>query len=172
VLDISRPLPLVRHFGPPPPPRGGEEGRAATLRVVLLSLIAAVLLATPAHAQPLNAAALAGRWSIATAPHHDTGCVLTGEARATPTTRADTLRIELRVKSECGWGAQETCTGTLRGAHFAVTCTLISSQPQNYAADNFALEVSSADEMRGRLNDYNWWDEPAVWRRLRAGLVS
>jgi hypothetical protein len=142
----------------------------------LRTLLCAALLAAPAAAQPVAASALVGRWALVTAPHPNDRCVISGEARGARTTRADTLRFELTVKSECPdwgvWHVRETCTGVVTGAHVAVACTLISAEPDNYVADNFTLDIASPDRMNGRLYDHRWWDEPCVWRRQRGPLVS
>ena len=141
----------------------------------LITALAALACATPAAADTVGIAALAGSWTFETAPHQATGCVIRGEVFATRSGNALTMRMNAHESCpdrEAGINAVEQCRATLQRAALIVRCTLLSADTDSYLADQFALGALSATEMSGRLWDEGIWNTPVTWRRPASPLVS
>ncbi len=137
---------------------------------------ALMLLSTTAIAAPQRVTldALAGAWAFETDPHAVTDCVIRGDVQATRA--GDALRMTIHAHETCPngneWRAEEACTAQLSSGVLAVRCTVVSTQPYNYVADQFSLRVLSTSRMTGRLADGANWDSPVRWRRPPDALVS
>jgi hypothetical protein len=121
-----------------------------------LSVIAALaLLAAPslAHAQaPVREAAQAhlGAWSFKTQPYAG-GCVLTCRFDAVETCPNRTAK------------ATQTCTVRRTGNAVKITSKVVRTDSPSYVPDNFEVELTSPNEMRGGMQSFN--SAPVVFRR-------
>jgi hypothetical protein len=135
-------------------------------------LIAALAAPCPAAAQP--SLSIAGVWRLETSPQQETGCIIRGDATVSAGAGAK-FDVVIDVRETCPDGsifsAAERCTADQRGDRVAVACRVVRAGPAGYLADQFALRLRG-DTMVGRLADAGHWNDPVIWRRAPAALVS
>lgn len=139
-------------------------------------ILAAGLALAPASvlAQP-RPVSIAGAWRLETAPHHETGCVIVGDARITAG-GAGRYSVLVDMVETCPgdikFTATERCPATVTGQRVAMACTVLRMGELGYLADTFSLELRGYDVMVGRLVDTGHWNEPVTWRRAAPALTS
>ncbi|MBL8551886.1 MAG: hypothetical protein JNJ73_18000 [Hyphomonadaceae bacterium] len=141
--------------------------------IVLAFFLTAVPLSAQAQPRPGATHALAGNWAFETDAATERRCTITGEATLTPA-RPDNYTVRLSTLEQCAsgetWRSLQDCTAVHSQGSLRLSCTIVRVQPSNYAPDDFALRVVSADAMQGEL--VSTWNAPARWRRTRPDLVS
>jgi hypothetical protein len=133
-----------------------------------LSVIAALaLLAAPSLAQaPVRQAAQAhlGAWSFKTQPYAG-GCVLSGQMLiAQPSAGPLTCRFDaMETCPNRTAKAAQTCTVRRTGNAVKITSKVVRTDSPSYVPDNFEVELTSPNEMRGGMQSFN--SAPVVFRR-------
>lgn len=147
------------------------------MRALVNALLALLLLATPALAQPRTPHRqppppnLAGVWGFETAPEPTWGCVISGRAQVRATSRRGEYDVRMQAVQRCEREYREevrteqTCIGRyLAGGQFFLDCRLNEApEDYEYLPDNFHLTVRSNTLMEGRL--ISGWIANASWRR-------
>ncbi len=134
-------------------------------RLVLLAALA--LLSAPSFAQaPVRQPASAhfGAWSFKTPPYAG-GCVLSGQMRITQP-NAGPLSCRFNAVETCAnrtAKATQTCTVLRTGNGVKITSKVVRTDSPSYVPDNFEVELTAPDEMRGMMKSFN--SAPVVFRR-------
>jgi len=147
------------------------------MRSLASALLAILLIATPALAQPRAPHRqppppnLAGVWGFETAPEPTWGCVISGRAQLRPTNRRGEYDVQMQAVQRCEREYREevrteqTCTARAApGAQLFLDCRLNDApEDYEYLPDNFVLTVRNGALMEGRL--VSGWIANATWRR-------
>lgn len=133
-----------------------------------LALICAMtLLAAPSQAQAPQrqpAKAHLGEWAFKTDAYGGR-CVLTGRMRITEAPNG-ALSCRFDAAETCPERvatAKQTCTVERTGNSVRITSKVVQTNAQSYVPDNFEVELTSPDLMRGMMRSFH--SAPVVFRR-------
>lgn len=145
-------------------PRAGKKGCAFAFIAAL-----AFLCAGEAHAQ----ATIAGAW-VFEATQPEIGCRITGQATIAARDDAGVRRVQLTTHEVCNaggeWRSTQECSAAVNEGRLIIDCAVVEATPSNYRADDFILDVLSAELMQGELVSNERW--ATRWRRPSAAPIS